>query len=443
MKRGKDRDLLIEYLKIYVPLLLNNKKMLEEVSSHLDEVHGIEKGFLLYFLSDFKILSDQEDSIIGLIAEQISLKIPESQKYLNIEEWFNAYEIKAMHNYVYISPISYDEITLPYTFEDVTDLGDGVFCVPVENSVIARLRKYHLLNYNFDNQREAKLIRVGDTFKKVMNIFYRNIEEMIDLILRRKLVKTALAYNCVVDSSKGDMGEFTYNEKDKTLTVHEGTKIDVIDGAHRTIAFYEAYKANPDIKGKTVVFFTNYTPKQARTYQAQLAKQTPISKQRAEQLEEDSHTITLINRLNSEGVLQDRISLDDRYGSIGDSFVSQTDLKNGFNEFWKPSTHKEISVIMEAFNEYLEEYSAYYNSFTKEDRDKLELFNRRMFIGNIILARKMFEDDIPFEKLPEFLNNYTAEDNTKLLEFKEKIAKNKNAKRTYKEMVTFFESLIR
>jgi len=443
MKRGKDKDLLVEHLKIYVPLLLNNKKMLNEVSSHLDEVHGIEKGSLLYFLSDFKILIDQDDFIIGLIAEQISLKFPESQKDLNIEEWFNAFEIKAMRNYVYTSPISTDEITLPYTFENVTDLGDGVYCVPVENSVIARLRKYHILNYNFDNQREAKLVRVGDSFKKIMNIFYKNIEEMIDLILRRKLVKTALAYNCVVDSASGDRGEFAFDEKDNTLTVHEGTQIDVIDGAHRTIAFYEAYKVNPELKGKTVVFFTNYTPKQARSYQAQLAKQTPISKKRAEQLEEDSHTITLINRLNSEGVLQDRISLDDSYGSIADSLVSQTDLKNGFNEFWKPITHKEISVIMETFNEYLEEYIAYYHSISKEDRNKLELFNRRMFIGNIIIARKMFEDDIPFEKLPEFLNNYTVEDNKKLQEFKEKIVKNKNAKKTYKEMMTFFESLIR
>lgn len=441
MKRGKDKVKLIEELKKYIPDLLGDVKSLDDLSIHLYEKHSIDEGTLMYVLNDFKRLEECDLIFLGLLSEQISHKIAKSYDVLNIEEWFNEAEIKSMRKYLYIDESSQDEITLPYVFEDVTDLEDGVYCVPIKNSVIARMYKHNLLKYNFDIQREAQMtIRGGETIR-TMKVNKKNIKEMTNLILNKKLKKTALAFNCAPDTTKDDSGfEIIYDEDSRTLTVTEGTEIDILDGTHRTLSFYSAYKKDPNITGKTVVHFSNYTTAQARDYQVQLSKQTPIPKARITQLEEDSLSIEVVNRLNSEGILKNGIGVNGNAPS-NTYYVLFNDIVKGFEVLWNTEKRSEVRKIVKEFNDYLIYLIEYYDEM--EDKKDSLLLDKKLFIGHLALAKKMYESEIPYESLEDILNKHTwNNENETLNNLKTKLIESKFNKRTISDVGKYFENLI-
>lgn len=444
MKRGKSKELLIEHLKEYIPFVLKDKKMSDEIITHLNSEYNVDKGSFMYMLSDYNVLADQDISFIGLLTEQISLKVDGAINDLDISDWFNDYEIKAMRKYVYADDTKDDEITLPFVFENAIDLGDGVIAVAVDNIIIARLRKYHLLTYNFEIQREAKIVNIGGENRKIMKIVHTNVNEMKELILEGKLMKTALAYNCAVDTSDDESGlEMFYDDSKRTLTVYEGTQIDIVDGTHRTEAFYEAYKKNRDIDGRTIVHFTNYTTKQAQNYQVQLSKQTPIPKARIDMLKENTHSTTLVNRLNAEGQLRDKISVNGRSMKKDIQLVVFEDLVNGFEMYWKPEKPRDINKIKDTFNEYLEYALEYFDELDEKNIYKKLLLDKKLFIGHISLAKKMIDEDISFEKINTILDNCVREDIETLLDIKGKLIKNKSSNKPYHDLSVYFTNLIK
>ncbi|RKJ56989.1 hypothetical protein D7X33_30130, partial [Butyricicoccus sp. 1XD8-22] len=212
---------------------------------------------------------------------------------------------------------------------------------------------------------------------------------------------TALAYNCAVDTSD-DESEQELLFENNVLEITKGTIIDILDGTHRTMGIYEAYNENPNIEGKITVFFSNYTEERAKKYQVSLAKATPFNKARAKELAKLRYSDELVSRLKDGGELKGRISSDNRPIRDAGQLTSSEILSDAFERHWKPEKRKEIGNIVKEFNKYLDVLFADFDKYIK-DEDNL-LFSKLFFVGHVILAKRMYDKNIEYDKLDEIFN---------------------------------------
>lgn len=442
MKYSKNREELISTLSKYIPVIMEDSNSVDEISTHLSKKHNIDLGRLMYYFNDPTRLEEAESPELALIAEQIELKLNEAEE-LNLNNWFNLNEIKEIRQFYYVDESKKDKIELPLVFENVAYLGDGVYQVPVDYNVIARLYKYDLLNYNFEIQREGRLKKVGNEIIQEVKIYRKNVNEIKERVLRGIQKKTALAYNCAVDTSEDESEqELIFDEKNHTLTITKGTRIDILDGTHRTLGIYEAYIENPQIEGKMTVFFSNYTTQQAREYQVEISKATPFNQARAKELAQERLSDELVGRLKSEGMLKGRISSTNTVNRNLYQLTTSSILSDAFDKHWKPEKRSEIRKIMSEFNSYLEYLFEYYDEYI-DDKDNL-LFSKLFFVGHVILAKKMYDAKVPYKVLNEKLDNLDFNKNNKMWKELNIVREDgiANDKKTLKGIEGFFKNLI-
>lgn len=444
MKYNKDREQLIETLSKYIPKIIEDSNSINEIASHLSDKHNIDYGDLMFYFNDPTRLEDAELSFLALVSEQLYLKLEDSEE-LALDKWFNPNEIKEIRQYYFVDESLSDKIELPITLENVVDLGDRIYLVPMELSMIARMRKYELLNYNSEIQREAKLKVIGNKVREQPKVYDKNVAEIKDRILKGIQKKTTLAYNCATETSDHESEqELIYNKKDNTLTITEGTRIDILDGMHRTLGIYAAYLENRDLQGKMPVLISNMSTKQAKEFQFELSKATPINKARAKELAQERYADELVDRLKSDGELKGRISQTNTINKKFNQLTTSSILSDAFDKHWEPKKRKEIDPIISEFNKYLD---VLFDEYKESINDKNNLlFSKTFFIGHVILAQKMHEKEIPYEELNEILDDIDFSRNNPIWKelniIREDGRNSTNEKRMIKGIETFFKKLI-
>ncbi|MCM3387236.1 hypothetical protein M3649_03705 [Ureibacillus chungkukjangi] len=446
MKDGKTQKDLAEVLSKYARTVLKNKHVMTEVSSHLAKKHNIKLGRIMYYLNDPARFSEGELSEVALIAEQIFLKLDEAED-LEPKRWFNPIEIKRFRQYKFVSIDDIDKIELPLTFDNAVYLGSGVYQVAVKLTTIARLYKYKLLHYNFNIQREGKFVK-GKTEQEI-KVYRKNVNEIKKEVLEGELDKTALAYNCAVDTSEDESErELIYDKENHTLTITVGTVIDILDGTHRTMGIYEAYLENPDKvddEEMITILFSNYIEDKAKKYQVSLAKSTPFNKARAKELAKERLSDELVGRLkDGEGMLKKRIYSTNNVNRSFGQLTSFEVLSDAFDNYWRPEKRSEIKDIVKEFNEYLEYLFDYYEDRVFDDNSLL--FSKLFFIGHVIVAKHMYENNISYGLLNEYFDNIDFNKNNQQWQ-KRGIVNSDNKirqdKRTIKSIEEYFKNLIK
>lgn len=410
MKANRNREDLIEVLGKFISIILDNSNTVEEIIAHLENKHGMDIGRLMYYFNDPTRLNEAGLSELALISEQISLKLEEA-KELQLNNWFNTHEIKEIRQYYYIDENTKDKIELPLVLKNVLRSGHNKYVAVLDYKTIARLYKYGLLYYNFEIQREGRLKKVGNEVIQEVKIYKKNVKEIKDRVLSGKQEDTLIVYNCAVETSEDESEqELIYDEKDLTLTITKGTRIDILDGTHRTRGIYEAYMENPNIEGRITVQISNRTTAEARDFQVELSKATPINKARAKELALERYSDELVGRLKSEGMLKGRISSTNTVNRNLNQLTTSSILSDAFDKHWKPEKRSDIRNIMKEFNNYLEYLFEYYEDYV-EDIDNL-LFTKLFFIGHVILAKRMHDSNVSYDKLNEILDKLNFDKNT-------------------------------
>lgn len=438
MKRGKELEDLIEDIEVYIPSLVANKNDYEDASKHLNDQHGINRSVLAKVLNNPKQLEAYGDIFTGLIAQQIGEKVPLANVDLKLEEWFTEVEVDNIQSYKHESEVENDEISFPLTLQNVELLKTDVYQVALPETFIARMRKYYLLKYNFDLQRDPILIKRGGKTRKKMNLNKKNIREIEELVLEGKLMPTAMVYNCTPYSGLNNQ-ELIYDEKTRELTINEGTVMNILDGTHRTFGIYGAYKKNPNLKNKVTVLLTNFTDEEAKLFQVQLSKQTRINTTRIAQLEAPTLSSRIVNTLNNEPIFKDKVATNiqrpkDSY------FVHYDDFTLGFTILWKAETMLDVKTITSKFTDYLMYLLDYQ---TKSNNQDNYLMDSKLFVGHIGLAKKMYDNKIDYDELPTILNSVDwSEENKQLTTLKEDFIKSKASKKSIYNIGKYFETLV-
>ncbi len=247
--------------KIFQEYLLNRN------ISRLDSTKILNKELSVHLLSE-----------IHLFVLSESLNYIYNNNYIDLSQFFTDIEIMEYNDFKF--PKKGENILFKNVvrFPNSTDQ----FNCYIHIDELMQLFQKGKLNYNFDTQREAKIIIKNNSIYKSININKSAIDEMANLIIKGEFIPNFITFNILKTGNE----ELEYNKMDKTLRIHSG-ELDVLDGMHRTIALHKAKQLKPELDIYFGLNITNFDIKKAKKYIVQEDKKTPISKEHIFKLNDD------------------------------------------------------------------------------------------------------------------------------------------------------------
>lgn len=392
---------LIENMKENIQNVIRDSDKLRQMKLNLGK-HGITAGKVEQVLSNVNVLEDAKTDIRELILFAQEFYFITLNEDLNPENYWTEFEIKEAKQYY---PLRTEkEYDLPYVLENVSRLSHNVWSTTIDVKTIAKWMESMILAYNFDIQRESKLsVRRGVVIERP-TVFQKNVDEIHELMSKGELVVTTLAFNAAVGTSdEGD--ELIYDSKKNTLTISTGARLDILDGFHRCLASLATYTKNKDIDFKFNLLISNYTTPEARQYQAQLAKATPIPKSRADELGSNSMANTVIQQLRASSELRGRVSSSESPVREAGEVTSHKVLLSAIDKEFKMTTRADAYEVSEWLGIYFDMLiGKNKEEFLNKNRKTL-MGESEMFTGYISLAAKMKESGISPMKVNKIIES--------------------------------------
>lgn len=403
MLTGKTRE---EYEEVLIKPILNIKrkrKVVQTIKENLLRNHKILEGNVQSIINNpRKELPKLDWRILVLLGQQVYYSTKD--KAIDPKLFYTVPEIKKAKQYTG-KLILKGDIELPLVLDDAIKISHSEYLTIIPVKTLAQMSAL-LLNYNFDIQREAKKKIVGGETIQEATLIMENVLEIKEHLKKDSLIVT----NIVINASAGtsDIGEeLIYDEEKRQLIISEGTRLDIVDGYHRCKATELALNENPDIDFKFAVLFLNYTDDQAAKYQGQLAKATPITRSRQKQLSEDRYADIIVNNLNTRSELADKITNNSLPNLEKGELVSYDILANTIDSEFELNRMYDVHKVSDYLIKYFDFLLGYYEEIflvnpVKNKKETLMLENS-MYIGYLILAKRMYEKNIEFTNAIDFL----------------------------------------
>jgi hypothetical protein len=227
----------------------------------------------------------------------------------------------------------------------------------------------------------------------------QNVLEIKDNLKKKKQKHTQIVINAAIASAESGEEELSYDPDTMRLTINRGTLLDIVDGYHRTKGTEICYVESGHIDHDWILLLTNYSDKEAKEYQGQLAKQTPIAKERREALLGERKGDMVLERLIPNSELKDRVSQTVSVHTSNKELVSYDLLAKTISEQF--NLEKIVNVYKVA--DYLTKFFNFlFGTFEDEFLNnpdkyrKTSLMNQNNFIGvgYVVLAKRMMESEL-------------------------------------------------
>jgi hypothetical protein len=381
-----------------------NRKKVNDIKFHLSKYDIVDvQGWLN---DPEKKLPELDIRELLLFCEQIFAKTGDMS--INIDDFFTSAEVREAKQFS-ASLDKQDEIEFPITFTNATVVGNSAYMVTMSIQTINKMMDNDLLYYNFETQREAKYVKRKDKIIIEPTLNRNSVKEISEHLLSGTLVPTVLVLNCETRSTTDESGEeLIYDSKKMELTITKSTRVSITDGFHRITAARNALQANPELEFNFAVLITNYSTKKAQQYMAQISKSNPVSKTRIQELEASRLSDNVVQQLKEESELKGRISQTNRIHALNRELVTYNVLSDTIDEEFKLETKLDSLDIGDFLTKYFDFLMGYFpNEFINniEETRKNSLINdNNIFIGYIILARKLYEAKVNPKEVKKYID---------------------------------------
>ena len=329
------------------------KETLEKIKNNLDEKYNIPSGVVDSFLiRDIDELMEEEDiRLIGLFVKEF-LEAVDNNNLL--ESVFTRAELNELEQYYYRADSS--SISLPLEMFPALKLNATTHSVKMTAKMVAELLDNQILNYGYEIQREAKLVKRKGNIIKEPRVNQKNVDEMTELLVKGQLMDSTIYLNAAPRTSdEGD--ELVMDEKNHKLTITKGTRLDVLDGFHRCLASHQAYQLDPNIEFYFNVIVSNYTTKEAQRWQAQHAKAMPWSQHRVRELQKENRSDKVVAGLRANPDIGDYISTSRRLSS--NQIVNFSTISDAVDRYFKLENRRDEVDTIEVLTSYIDDLVQY------------------------------------------------------------------------------------
>jgi len=353
-------------------------------------LNGLRAAWVLSENLDLNTLTDSEQDIRFLylfsLALNRALKEREIDISINVKEFFTELECK---EWLYYREEKEAKDIFPIIIENAQKISDKLWQAVMPVQQLEEINKLNLILYNFSTQRDPIITAYGER----INIDKGKINEIKERMLNNEQYPDPIILNILNDGES----KVTHNEKNNTLIIHEGSKINIVDGFHRKTASSLVLEINPNIQFNWQVTFTFLSEKDAHDYMRQKDKQKPIKREWIEQKDYSRSENLVI-----DVIMDDRLSElakvmkdDDQYIKLNRALTKKSIISEAIKECYTEDLKTSINIrkigkwIVE-FTDYLmgiyaEEFIA--NPYTIKETSFIN--NKNMFYGYIALSKQL------------------------------------------------------
>jgi hypothetical protein len=409
-----------EYLKIRIPML----KIISLFSGDYLELNTSE----LYHMADAleKFASDEENKVVfdmdsyftKLEKDEANLYSVQQNTVLN-KEYTEIPRVQKLKDDEYIViNMTYGEIIRNYI-----DTGKAV--------------------YNFDSQREPTIVNTGMGYVEIPTIFPKAIDEMVDLMVKRKFYGNVITWNILQTGKE----EFDYDGQ--FIRIMNGT-LHIVDGYNRTLAIRKALSIDPTLENEIMqVKIYNYDLPRVLEFVLQETKGNEFSAERKLSLEDNNFnkTVDFLNA-DSRSLLLGKITkAKDEVYKIHSKYVLYSTLSMSFEKLFKDELEKvkrqsELNnirrKIMERMNFIINYFANDFEDISKSQQAGRVFTHNHMFIFYASLINQ-FKNDEDWEIKTELVLIYIEEH---FNEFKIKINNEVKDNKVRKEIEREFKTII-
>lgn len=384
---------------------MDNQKMerLNSIKDNLNGKYDVPQGVVESLLTreTADIFGEEDVRLIGLFVKE-ALELDRQSEMVN--QLFTEPEIKEMEQYLYRQEAVSTQ--LPLDLFPALKLNDITHSVKMSATMVAQLVENQVLNYNYDIQREAKSTKRKDEIIKTPRINQKNIDEMTELLLKGQLKDSTIYFNAAPRTAdEGD--ELIMDEKNHKLFITKGSRLDILDGFHRCLASQKAHSINPNIDFNFNVVVSNYTTKEAQTWQAQHAKAMPWSTHRVKELQKENRSDKVVAALRANPDIGEYISASTK--SKRHQITNFTVLSEAIDRYFKIENRRDEVDAVELLSNYFDELSQYDIDWERPRRDNMFTSSSGMTGIVYYISKHQGEPDV--NEFYGFLDRYREREN--------------------------------
>jgi hypothetical protein len=362
-KRGLDSSIII----LASEIIMKNAKVEQLVNEEDNDIK------LLFFFADAlnKALSDNEGAIIIL------------------ENYFLKSEIEELTDYTIKEG---KESIFPLTIYDVTQFNDHHWEGSITAQYQDKCNSYRVPYYNPNTQRNPKRTKKGDK----INVDPKKVLAIRDELLSGEYETDSIIWNIL---KTGDE-KFTYNPKNRTLTIFEGSIINIVDGQHRKEANSAAIAINPNLDYKWPLSIFNVSEIKAHSIMVQKNKQTKMPEEWIQTKDYSRYENDVISKMKDEkSNLFKIMGEDEKQIANNQSLVKKSNIALAIKEIYQEEIsdnddRRQLARWLSEFFDYMIKLYSY--EFIEESLKVKEVsfINwKNMFFGYIALSRALRNKD--------------------------------------------------
>jgi hypothetical protein len=406
----QDRGVLEGNLAPVLQHLSTNRIAVQTIQQNL-AMNKILPGDTQKYINEPNTLYKIEDSRVLYLLTESVYRFTKNES-INPEEYFYKNEIDTAKRYD--ENIFRKKDIFPFTLDDIVSR-DGEFGGFISVQDINTLFNERKINYNFDLQREPTKVKRYNDVMLVPTLNMQNVNDITESLLKGQQYKTTIVLNAALGTSKSGQ-EIIYNDDKKTITFTKGTVLDIVDGYHRCKAVQNALIKNPNLQFYFQILVLNTDTAGARRYQGQFAKGTPLSEDRKRALNQPGLEDKVVDSLNTNSDLAGKISQQKDLND--DDLVMYSDLASAIKDNFElkvTNDAKKVSqYLIDFFNSLIGKFPEELHEKIMESKNNSYVGLRQMFSGYIILASRMYKQNIPADMVELILDQINFNKNNPL-----------------------------
>jgi len=357
----------------------------------LRNLNGLRAAWAFSENLDLNTLTDSEEDIRFLFLFSYSLnkvlKEKEMDMSVNVKDYFTDLEYNSWVGY---KEIKQEESIFPLVFEKVQLVSENKIWQTVESAQqLDKKSKMNALLYNFRTQRNPLITVYGEQ----INMDKTKINEIKEKLLNNEQYPDPIILNILNNGES----KVVYNEKNETLTILEGSIINIVDGFHRKTAISLALMENPDLKFNCQITITFLSEKAAHDYMTQKDKQKPMKRTWIEQKDYSKPENLVIDVIVDDKLseLAKVMKDDDQYIALNRALTTKHVVAEAIKECYEDKLN--LSVNIRQIGRWIVEFTDYLmGTYTEEFivnpygiKETNLINNKNMFYGYIALSAKL------------------------------------------------------
>lgn len=366
----------------------------DTVTENIFKKHNVNKGFIKNFLNGEKSLMFADEVYLYLLAKEIESYESEKENNIRVGALFHDVEIADYENYYEDKK----EIKSELVLKSVTKLADDMFVTILSYKEISELYSNGYIDYNFVTQRNPKYTKGGASD---INLNYRAVHEIKNEMLKGSFIPNIITFNMLEDGELA--ADYKFNENEGILKINtNNTEIDILDGMHRSVGLMKALKLNPDLTGRMMVYFTNFSVDKARKYIVQEDKRNKINNAYIKSLDINLYS-TLINAINTDKDSELEGKITPHLGTVKlDSNIAYVSFETMNKALERYFPMRKKSDVRRYTKKFIEDFNWILEEFEDEFMEKSRLNNDKSFIIYLYLLSITDDKEVIKNKIEKF-----------------------------------------